>query len=196
DGSLDNGIIAHEYGHGISNRLTGPISNANCLSNLEQMGEGWSDFFGLMITKSGTKVIEYNCRFGDPETQVVLPLLNGDLFEIFLAVTQEKLSEVSFSFEEKSCACVMIASGGYPQKYETGKAINGLDKIGQHKSAVIYHSGTKYENHEFKTAGGRVLGVSVKADNLETALKNAYEVVDEINFDGKHFRTDIGKKAL
>ncbi|MEG2813157.1 MAG: phosphoribosylamine--glycine ligase [Oscillospiraceae bacterium] len=153
-------------------------------------------FFGLMITKSGTKVIEYNCRFGDPETQVVLPLLNGDLFEIFLAVTQEKLSEVSFSFEEKSCACVMIASGGYPQKYETGKAINGLDKIGQHKSAVIYHSGTKYENHEFKTAGGRVLGVSVKADNLETALKNAYEVVDEINFDGKHFRTDIGKKAL
>lgn len=153
-------------------------------------------FFGLMITKTGTKVIEYNCRFGDPETQVVLPLLKGDLFEIFSAVIQEKLNEVEFSFQNKSCACVMMASGGYPQKYEIGKKIEGLTTIGEHGSAIIYHSGTKYENHEFKTAGGRVLGVTAKADDLKTALENAYDVVNEINFDDKHFRTDIGKKAI
>jgi phosphoribosylamine--glycine ligase len=154
-------------------------------------------FFGLMITPNGPKVIEYNCRFGDPETQVVLPLLKTDLLTIFEAVADQKLSEISVEFDtEQSAACVVAASGGYPQKYQTGLVITGLDENGESKEAIVYHAGTKYENNQFLTSGGRVLGITQTGKTLEEALKKAYAAVETIQFDNMHYRHDIGKKAL
>lgn len=153
-------------------------------------------YFGLMLTPQGPKVIEYNCRFGDPEAQVVLPLLKTDLLDIFEAVTDERLSEISIEWSTDAAACVMMASGGYPQKYETGKTIEGLTPDGQSDKAIIYHSGTKLENGTFLTAGGRVLGVTATGTNLMNALGKAYTAVETISFDGVHYRKDIGAQAL
>lgn len=153
-------------------------------------------FFGLMITPKGPKVIEYNCRFGDPETQVVLPLLESDLLDIFEAVSDKRLSDVPVKFaRDKAAACVVAASGGYPQKYQTGLPISGLDENGGSGLAVIYHAGTKFEDGKFLTAGGRVLGVTQTGSTLEEALSGAYSALETIHFDQIHFRHDIGKKA-
>lgn len=153
-------------------------------------------YFGLMLTPNGPKVIEYNCRFGDPETQVVLPLLEGDLLEIFEACRDECLSNVSFRFSDQSAACVMLASGGYPVKYESGKEIEGLNAKGQSDKAVIYHSGTKFSDGKYYTAGGRVLGVSATGKDLMQALGRAYAAAETISFEAMHYRKDIGKRAL
>lgn len=153
-------------------------------------------YFGLMLTPNGPKVIEYNCRFGDPETQVVLPLLEGDLLEIFEACRDECLSNVAFTFSDKAAACVMLASGGYPVKYESGKEIKGLNAKGQSDKAVIYHSGTKFSDGKYYTAGGRVLGVSATGKDLMQALGRAYEAAETISFEAMHYRKDIGKRAL
>lgn len=156
-------------------------------------------YFGLMLTPNGAKVIEYNCRFGDPETQVVLPLLETDLVDIMEAVWEERLSELDVKWSSRACACVVMASGGYPEKYETGKEIRGLDDKGQcvkNKDAYVYHAGTKLENGKFFTSGGRVLGVTAVADNLKEALAKSYSAVREIDFDKAHYRKDIGKRAL
>lgn len=150
-------------------------------------------YFGLMITPNGPKVIEYNCRFGDPETQVVLPLLKTNLMDIFLAIYEERLAELDIEWKNGAAACVVMASGGYPQKYQTGLPITGLDKNGQTSAATIYHAGTKKENDDYLTAGGRVLGVTATGENLEAALSTAYDAVKQISFDGCHYRTDIGK---
>ncbi|MBD5111320.1 MAG: phosphoribosylamine--glycine ligase [Ruminococcaceae bacterium] len=153
-------------------------------------------YFGLMITPQGAKVVEYNCRFGDPETQVVLPLLETDLADIIESVWNENLAELDIKWSGESCACVVMASGGYPEKYETGKEIGGLDETGQCAGAYVYHAGTKLENGKFLTAGGRVLGVTATAENLQAALDKAYKAVSEISFDKAHYRRDIGKRAL
>ena len=154
-------------------------------------------YFGLMLTPKGAKVIEYNCRFGDPETQVVLPLLETDLVDIMEAVWEEKLSELDIKWSKNACACVVMASGGYPEKYPTGLEINGLDEKGQCKGdAFVYHAGTKLDGGRFLTAGGRVLGVTATADTLQNALNKAYKAVNAISFEGAHYRKDIGKKAL
>ena len=155
-------------------------------------------YFGLMLTPKGAKVVEYNCRFGDPETQVVLPLLKTDLADIIKAVDDESLSELDIEWSEESCACVVMASGGYPEKYPTGLEISGLDENGQLPGggAYVYHAGTKLENGKFLTAGGRVLGVTACADRLEKALEKAYSAVNEISFENAHYRHDIGKRAL
>lgn len=152
-------------------------------------------YFGLMITPNGPKVIEYNCRFGDPETQVVLPLLKTDLFDIFNAIYEERLADLDIKFSEESAACVIMASGGYPQKYPTGLTIHGLDEDGQADGAIIYHAGTKFDG-EFKTAGGRVLGITALGKDLQQALDRSYQVVNSISFEGAHFRKDIGQRAL
>lgn len=154
-------------------------------------------FFGLMITPKGPKVIEYNCRFGDPETQVVLPLLKTDLFEIFKAVSEERLGDMTVEFEtDKACACVVVASGGYPQSYPKGLAISGLNADGGSDHATIYHAGTALDGDTFTTAGGRVLGITHTGADLPDALALAYKAVQTISFDGMQYRTDIGKKAL
>jgi len=153
-------------------------------------------YFGLMLTPKGPKVIEYNCRFGDPETQVVLPLLETDLLDIFEAVSQERLDQISIRWKEGAAACVMLASGGYPQKYETGKEISGLDEKGRSSLATVYHSGTKLSEGKFLTAGGRVLGVSAVGGTLSQALERAYAAAETIRFEGMHYRKDIGARAL
>ena len=153
-------------------------------------------YFGLMLTPNGAKVVEYNCRFGDPETQVVLPLLETDLVDIMEAVWEEKLDQLDIKWSDKSCACVVIASGGYPEKYETGKEISGLDEKGQSPLAYVYHAGTKLENGKYYTAGGRVLGVTATGADLREALDKAYKAVEAITFEKAHHRNDIGQRAL
>ena len=152
-------------------------------------------YFGLMLTPNGAKVVEYNCRFGDPETQVVLPLLETDLVDIMEAVWEEKLDQLDIKWSDKSCACVVIASGG-PEKYETGKEISGLDEKGQSPLAYVYHAGTKLENGKYYTAGGRVLGVTATGSDLREALDKAYKAVEAITFEKAHHRNDIGQRAL
>lgn len=153
-------------------------------------------YFGLMVTPNGVKVIEYNCRFGDPETQVVLPVLDTDIVDIMEAIYDEKLDEIDIKWKDEACACVVMASGGYPKKYATGLEISGLDNSGQVENAFVYHAGTRFEDGKFLTAGGRVLGVTATGENLEKALEKAYEAVGKINFENAHYRKDIGKKAL
>lgn len=153
-------------------------------------------YFGLMLTPDGPKVIEYNCRFGDPETQVVLPLLDTDLVDIFDAVIDGNLGSIDIKWKNKSSACVILASGGYPKKYESSKEISGLDEKGQLEGATIYHAGTKFEDGKFLTAGGRVLGVTAVSDDLRSALDSAYSSVENIKFDKVHYRKDIGQRAL
>ena len=151
-------------------------------------------YFGLMVTKDGPKVIEYNCRFGDPETQVVLPLLKSDLFDIFRAVENETLVETPVEFADAAACCVMLASGGYPEAYEKGKVID-LGKAPE--MANVFHSGTgRNENGDLVTAGGRVLGICCVRDTLKEAVAAAYEAADQVHFEKLHKRTDIGARAL
>ena len=153
-------------------------------------------YFGLMLTKDGPKVVEYNCRFGDPETQVVLPLLKSDLFTIMRAVHDEKLADLDIEWSDEAAACIMEASGGYPESYKKGYEIHGLDENGQHPGVYVYHSGTKKENGKFYTNGGRVLGIMATGSDLKEALAKAYAAVDEIGFENMHYRHDIGRKVL
>ena len=155
-------------------------------------------YFGLMMTPDGPKVIEYNCRFGDPETQVVLPLLESDLLKIMLATTNGTLAETEVKFSSGAAACVILASGGYPVAYEKGKEISGLTE-GQLTDAgdvTVYHAGTAVQDGKLVTHGGRVLGVTATAPTLEEALRKAYAATDRISFDKMHKRTDIGARAL
>ena len=149
-------------------------------------------YFGLMLTPDGPKVIEYNCRFGDPETQVVLPLLESDLLTIMKATTDGTLKEDMVKFSKKSAACVVMASSGYPQKYESGFELTIPKKIAD----KVYVAGAKIENGKLLTAGGRVLGATAVGDDLKEAIKNAYALVPEIHFDNAFYRKDIGQKAL
>lgn len=154
-------------------------------------------YFGLMLTPKGPKVIEYNCRFGDPETQVVLPMLDADLYEIFEAVYNHELDKVDIKWHKGCCACVVMASGGYPESYPKGIEMNGFDKKGQVEGCFVYHAGTKLsDDGKFLTNGGRVIGVTAKGDTLQEALDTAYKGVSAISFDGVHYRKDIGQKAL
>lgn len=147
-------------------------------------------YFGLMITKNGPKVIEYNCRFGDPETQVVLPLLDSDLFEIMKHVAAGTLADAEVKFSSNSACCVVMASEGYPQKYQTGFEITmPADKN-------IYIAGAKLEGGKLLTGGGRVLGVTETAATLGEAIEKAYETVKTVNFENAFYRKDIGKKAM
>lgn len=150
-------------------------------------------YFGLMLTAKGPYVIEYNCRFGDPEAQVVLQLLKTNLLTVFEAVADGRLDEIDIEWEQGAAACVVMASGGYPTKYETGKEITGLEDAEALPGVTIYHAGTRYDDGRYYTAGGRVLNVTAKAKDLSSALKRAYEAVGKIHFEGAHYRTDIGK---
>lgn len=151
-------------------------------------------YFGLMITKEGPKVVEYNARFGDPEAQVVLPRLQTDILEIFNAVIDERLDEIDIKWSDNGCVCVIMASGGYPKEYEKGFEIFGLDEAEKDNNVVVFHAGTKVENDKYITAGGRVIGVTALEDNLDLAIKKAYEAVEKISFKNAHYRKDIGVK--
>ena len=152
-------------------------------------------YFGLMLTPKGPKVIEYNCRFGDPETQVVLPRLKTDIIDIFEAINSGTLAELDIEWADEACACVIAASGGYPKSYPKGIEITGLEN-GQKDGVIVYHAGTAIKDGKLVTSGGRVLGVTALGSDLQQALDKAYAALDEIHFDNMHFRHDIGKKAL
>ncbi len=151
-------------------------------------------FFGLMLTKDGPKVIEYNARFGDPETQVVLPRLESDLFDIMYAVTEGKLKDADVRWSDNAAVCVVAASGGYPVSYKSGYEINGIDEAEKAGNIKVFHAGTKKEDGIFKTAGGRVLGITAVSENLDTAIKDSYAAVEKISFTDMHYRKDIGVK--
>ena len=149
-------------------------------------------YFGLMLTKDGPRVVEYNARFGDPETQPILSMLDSDLMDIFEACVDGTLDQVDIKWKPGAACCIVLASGGYPVKYQSGYPISGLEKAGQ--SATVFHAGTKAgENGEILTAGGRVLGVTATGATLEDAIAKAYEAAKPISFQDMHFRTDIGK---
>lgn len=150
-------------------------------------------YFGLMLTEQGPKVIEYNCRFGDPEAQAVLPLLEeGDLLEIMQAVRDERLDQVTIRFADDATCCVVVASGGYPASYEKGKVI----QIGDLGGAEVYHAGTALQGDDLVTSGGRVLAVVARATTLTQAIADAYEASEHVSFAGLHKRSDIGQRAL
>ena len=151
-------------------------------------------YFGLMLTPDGPKVIEYNCRFGDPETQVVLPLLKTDLLTIMQAVENETLSDLTVEWSDGAAACVILASGGYPAHYEKGKVITLPSSLPD--NVTVYHAGDKLADGRLVTSGGRVLGVTATAPTLRQALADAYAAADTIAFEGKYLRRDIGQRAL
>jgi phosphoribosylamine--glycine ligase len=151
-------------------------------------------FLGLMMTETGAKLLEYNVRFGDPETQVILVRLETDLVEICEAILSQTLSNLKIEWQQGNSACVVLASKGYPQKPQIGDVISGLDKLKNQDDVEVFHAGTtKNENGNFITAGGRVLGVTATAENLNVALQKAYQAVGQISFDGMQYRKDIGK---
>ena len=152
-------------------------------------------YVGLMLTKDGPKVVEYNARFGDPETQVVLPLLESDLFAIMRAVREGRLAEMDVRWKKGSAACIVLASGGYPEKYESGKLISGLEDA-EAAGATVYHAGTKKTDAGYVTAGGRVLGVTALGDTLADAVHSAYAAAEKIHFEGAHMRRDIGSRDM
>ena len=150
-------------------------------------------YVGLMLTDKGPRVVEYNARFGDPETQAVLPLLESDLMEIMLAVRNQTLADIDIQWKDQAAACIVLASGGYPGKYESGKLITGLEDAEQ-TGATVYHAGTKLTEAGYVTAGGRVLGVTALGGSLKDAVDSAYAAARKIHFDGAHMRSDIGSK--
>lgn len=150
-------------------------------------------YFGMMLTAKGPKVVEYNARFGDPECQAVLSLLETDLMDILEACVDGTLGDLDVKFKDAASCCLVLASGGYPVAYEKGKAISGLDAV---RDAVVFHAGTKLENGKFYTNGGRVLGVTAVAPNLRSAVDKAYQAAKPISFEKMHFRRDIGYHIL
>jgi phosphoribosylamine--glycine ligase len=155
-------------------------------------------YVGLMITSGGPKVVEFNCRFGDPEAQAVLPLIDGDLFEILSACAVGGLRSIKVQHHDASTVCVVVASRGYPDTYETGKVIHGLESVRAEDGVIVFHAATKKENGSFVTSGGRVLGVTAIGyrNDLEGTINAAYSAVKQITFDGAYYRSDIGKKGL
>ena len=150
-------------------------------------------FFGLMLTEEGPKVLEYNARFGDPETQVVLPRMKNDIVEVFEACIDGTLDKIELEFEDNAAVCVVLASDGYPEHYEKGFKIDGLGSFEGRDDYFVFHAGTKFDGENIITNGGRVLGVVAKGDNLKDARKNAYEATKLISFENKYMRNDIGK---
>jgi phosphoribosylamine--glycine ligase len=150
-------------------------------------------FFGLMLTENGPKVLEYNARFGDPETQVVLPRMKNDIVDVFEACIDGTLDKIDLEFEDNAAVCVVLASDGYPLQYEKGFKISGLEKFNDKEGYYVFHAGTKLDGEDIVTNGGRVLGVVAKGCDLKTARANAYEATKLVEFKNKYMRNDIGK---
>ncbi len=153
-------------------------------------------YVGLMLTQQGPKVVEFNCRFGDPELQVVLPRMITDLIIPINGVLNENLNEVTLTFRPEAAVCVVMASEGYPGKYEKGKTISGLKNFEKTDNVLVFHAGTKRINEQFITDGGRVLGVTAFGENIKTAIENSYTAVNKINFENAYYRKDIGHRAI
>ncbi len=165
------------------------------ISGMKEEGNPYAGilYCGLMITEEGPKVVEYNCRFGDPECQVILPRMRSDVLEIMVACTQAELDSINIEFDDEVRCGVVLASGGYPESYEKGKEIKGLDEI---ENAIVFHAGTKEENGVIYTNGGRVLNIVGSGNDLRSAIDNTYTEVKKVRFDKAYYRSDIGAKGL
>ncbi len=168
------------------------------VAGMAQLGKKFKGvlYAGLMISSDGPKVVEFNCRFGDPETQVILPRLKSDLLDILIACADGKVDTITAVWDARPAACVVMASGGYPGKYANGKEIKGLEEAVSQKETMVFHAGTAEKNGAVVTNGGRVLGVTALGDNMRSAVDNAYGAVSKISFDGAHYRKDIAKRAF
>jgi phosphoribosylamine--glycine ligase len=150
----------------------------------------------LILTKQGPKVLEFNARFGDPETQVILPRLKTDLIDIFNAVIEETLHKINIEWKDNAAVCVVVASGGYPGKYHKGKVISGLERLEKMEDIIVFHAGTKFQDDKIITSGGRVLGITAWDETISKAKERAYRGVKEIYFEDMYYRKDIGAKAI
>jgi phosphoribosylamine--glycine ligase len=150
-------------------------------------------FPGLMIDARGARVLEFNCRFGDPETQAILPRMKSDLLPLLIATIEGKLSDCTIEWDDRASVTVVLASGGYPDKYETGKWISGLSEASERDDVQIFHGGTRRVNDQIVTAGGRVLSITALGSTLEEARVRAYETISQIHFDGCQYRRDIAR---
>ncbi len=188
-------IVTDDLLNQIGAEIIGPT-----LNGMRESGTPYSGclYCGLMITKSGPKVIEYNCRFGDPETQVIVPLIEGDLAEILLSIAERRLNPSNVKQHAASAVCVVMASRGYPDDYQIGKEIRGLERVKQEEGVVVFHAGTRSDGEKVVTSGGRVLGVTAIGyeHDLRGSIDAAYRAVGSITFDGAYYRSDIGQKAL
>lgn len=187
-------LVTEEILHDVCIRIIEPT-----LKGMEEEGYAYSGvlYCGLMMTSDGPKVVEYNCRFGDPETQVVLPLLKSDAVELFLRTANGTLGDYNIEWTHGATACVVLASGGYPNAYEKGKVIQGLEEAAAQADSFVYLAGVEQMgNEEYVTSGGRVLAVTGIGSDLSVALERAYQGVHAISFDGRYYRPDIGEKGL
>lgn len=154
-------------------------------------------YAGVMLTKDGPKTLEFNVRFGDPETQAILPRLKSDLTEILIAASEKKISDLKIlEWDNRDCVCVVCTAGGYPGKYETGKEIFGLEDLDKMNDVIVFHAGTKFQANKIVTSAGRVLGVTGLGDSIKNAIDNTYAAVQKLSFEGMHYRRDIGAKAM
>lgn len=200
----DEGLNTGGMGTFSPSRIYTPEINEECMKTIFQptvdaMAKEGRKFvgvlyFGLMLTKDGMKVIEYNARFGDPETQVILPRLKTDLLEIMEACVEGNIDKIDIKWHDNAAVCVVLASGGYPVEYKKGYEITGLDEVAKRKDIVVFHAGTAEKDGKFVTNGGRVLGITGIGKDLDEAIKIAYEGVEMVDFKDKHFRHDIGIK--
>lgn len=187
-GLIDDAMLARITREIVEPTLAGMTSEGNPFSGVL--------YTGLMFTKDGPRVIEYNARLGDPETQVVMTRLDSDLAEVFDAIVDARIGSTSISWSDQSSVCVVAASGGYPGEFEKGKVLNGLDEAHSIEGAVVFHAGTALDDRgRFISSGGRVLGVTARGTTLEKACAQAYDAIGKINFDGMQYRTDIAKAA-
>ena len=168
------------------------------ISGLKKEGREYKGviYAGLVLTEKGIKVLEFNARFGDPETQVILPALETDIIEIFMAVIDGQLPAIDIKWSNNSVVCVIAASGGYPAKYQKGKSISGLEKLENKKDTYVFHAGTKYQDEKIVTSGGRVLGMTAWAEKISEAKEKAYEGIKKIDFKDMYYRKDIAQKAI
>jgi phosphoribosylamine--glycine ligase len=149
-------------------------------------------YINMILTDMGPEVLDFNARFGDPETQVILPRMDNDIIDIFNKTIDEELDHTQIEWDNRAAVCVILTSAGYPLTFDTGKEIKGLDDLNRYDNLLVFHAGTTKIGDRFYTAGGRVLGLTVLADNLEDSISLVYEYIEEINFEDMHFRTDIG----
>ncbi|MCX5751837.1 MAG: phosphoribosylamine--glycine ligase [Candidatus Saganbacteria bacterium] len=193
-GAYSPAPVVEEYGMAkIQKEILDPVLNALNKEDIKYKGVL---YVGLMFTKDGPKVLEFNCRFGDPETQVVLPRLETDLIDIMEAIIDECLSQVKLEWSSKPAVCVVLASEGYPGSYRKGIPIHGINLAEALDGITVFHAGTKLAKEDVVTTGGRVLGVTALGDTINTAITKAYKAVKLISFDGMQYRNDIGQKAL
>lgn len=200
-GPNTGGMGAYSPAPVVSDKIMDQISAEVLVPTIDGMNREGSTFrgilyAGIMITKGGPRVLEYNVRFGDPETQPILMRLKSDLMEVMLATCNGNLDEVSLEWDERVAVCVVMSSGGYPGDYESGKKISGLEEAGKLDGVMVFHAGTAKEGDDIVTAGGRVLGVTALGDTIAEAKELAYKAVDMISFDGAYCRRDIANKAI